>query len=237
MIGTTMTNATTWPIPGLVISCQAPEGSPLRDPYVMAAMARAAELAGAVGTRVQGVEDIKAVAASTSIPIIGILKKHYDGSEVYITATTDDVDAVADAGATIIALDASPRPRPYEQSLEDVVAHAHARGLTVMGDLAAADEAANAIAAGVDVIGTTLIPASDEDVRPGGPNLGALEQLCREYPDVPVVAEGRFATPDDVRAAFVAGATTVVIGRAVTDTFALAKDVVAASESPGAASN
>jgi N-acylglucosamine-6-phosphate 2-epimerase len=230
-----MSNATAWPLPGLVISCQAPEGSPLRDPYVMAAMARAAEIAGAVGTRVQGVDDIRAVAAATTIPIIGILKHHRDGSDVFITATTGDVDLVADAGATIVALDASPRPRPFGQTLEEVVAHAHARGLGVMGDLAAADEGANAIAAGVDVIGTTLVPASDQDIRPGGPNLTALEELASAHPDVPVVAEGRYATPDDVRAAFAAGATTVVVGRAVTDAFALAQDVVAASRAAATA--
>jgi N-acylglucosamine-6-phosphate 2-epimerase len=227
----TTTTATTWPIPGLVISCQAPEDSPLRDPYVMAAMGRAAEVAGASGTRVEGAADITAVAEATMIPIIGIRKKHYPDSEVYITATTEDVDVVADAGATIVALDASPRSRPLGQTLENVVAHAHDRGLVVMGDLAAAEDAANAIEAGVDAIGTTLVPASDQDVRPGGPNLVALEQLCRDNPGVPVVAEGRFASPEDVRAAFRAGATTVVVGKAVTDAYALAVDLVAASKS------
>ena len=224
MIGTT-----TWPIPGLVISCQAPEGSPLRDPYVMAAMARAAEAVGAVGTRVEGAADIAAVIAATTIPVIGIRKLHRAGSDVFITATTEDIDLVADAGAGIVALDASSRPRPFGQKLADVVKHAHARGLVVMGDLAAADDAEAAIAAGVDAIGTTLVPATDEDVRPGGPNLAVLERLCREYPNTPVVAEGRYATPDDVSAAFRAGAATVVVGRAVTDAYALAQDFVAAS--------
>ncbi len=226
-----ITNAMTWPIPGLVISCQASEGSPLRDPYIMVAMARAAEAAGAAGTRVEGAADIAAVTAATSIPVIGIRKQHRPGSDVYITATLDDVDLIADAGATIVALDATSRTRPCGQKLAEIVAHAHARGLIVMGDLAAADEAAAAIAAGVDAIGTTLVPDSAEDSRPGGPNLAVLERLCGEYPQTPVVAEGRYATPADVTAAFQAGSTTVVVGRAVTDAYALAQDLVSAAQS------
>lgn len=229
MIGTTMTSATVWPIPGLVISCQAPEESPLRDPYVMAAMARAAEAAGAVGTRVEGGDDIIAVVAATSIPVIGIRKKHYPGSEVYITATVADVDIVAAAGATIVALDATSRARPFGEELIDIVAHAHARGLIVMGDLRTADDAPAAIASGVDAIGTTLGPASDADVRPGGPNLALLEQLVRRHPGVPVVAEGRYASPADVAAALSIGATTVVVGKAATDTYAITQDLVAAA--------
>ncbi len=226
-----MNNAMTWSIPGLVISCQASEGSPLRDPYIMVAMARAAEAAGAVGTRVEGAADIAAVIAATSIPVIGIRKQHRPGSDVYITATLDDVDLIADAGATIVALDATSRPRPFGQELAEIVAHAHARGLLVMGDLAAADDAPAAIDAGVDAIGTTLVPASAEDGRPGGPNLAVLERLCREYPQTPVVAEGRYASPADIIAAFRAGATTVVVGRAVTDAYALARDLVSAAQS------
>ena len=214
---------------GVVISCQAPEGSPLRDPYVMAAMAQTAQLAGAVGIRAEGPEDIAAIARTVSIPIIGIRKKRYPDSDVYITATRADVDLVADAGATIIALDATGRDRPYGETLEEVMQHAKKRRLIIMADLAASEDAGRAVAAGADFLGTTLVSASKEDVRPGGPNLAVLERIAKACPGLPLVGEGRYAVPDDVRAALDLGATTVVVGRAVTDTLALAQDLVGAA--------
>lgn len=214
---------------GIVISCQAPEESPLRDPYVMATMARAAEQAGAVGIRAEGAEDIAAIAADVTLPIIGIRKKRYPGSDVYITATRSDVDLVADAGARIIALDATGRDRPFGETLEQVMHHAKERGLVIMADLAASDDADRAVAAGADLLGTTLVPAGEEDVRPGGPNLAVLERIAKAHPGMPLVAEGRYATPEDITAALDLGATTVVVGRAVTDTLALAKDLVGAA--------
>lgn len=219
------------PVPhGVVISCQAPEGSPLRDPHVMVSMALAAEKAGAVGIRAEGVPDVSAIVRAVGVPVIGIRKKHYDGSEVYITPTRFEVDEIASTGARILALDATPRPRPGGETLAGVVAHARALGLTVMADLSAVDDAPGALAAGVDVLGTTLVPASAADIRPGGPNLRAVEQLAHRFPGVPIVAEGRFATPEDVRGAFLAGASTVVIGKAVTDAYALTHDLVAAAD-------
>lgn len=219
---------------GIIISCQAPEGSPLRDPYIMAALARAAEKAGAVGIRAEGVGDISRIAESVSLPIIGIRKKVYPDSEVYITPTMADVDLISNAGAKIIALDATSRPRPGGETLAEVVSYAKSLGLIVMADLSSSDDAAGAVAAGVDVLGTTLVSVSDEDIRPGGPNLAVIEQLASAYPDRQIIAEGRFSTPADARAAFQAGASTVVIGKAVTDAYALTCDLVTATN-PAAA--
>ncbi len=215
---------------GIFISCQAPEGSPLRDPYVMASLARAAEKAGAAGIRAEGVKDISRIVETVRIPVIGIRKKHYEDSEVYITPTRFEVDEIAGAGAGIIALDATSRPRPGGETLEAVVSHAKALGLTVMADLAASDDAGPAIAAGVDVLGTTLVAASGEDIRPGGPNSAVIERLSNAFPERQIIAEGRFATPADVQAAFRAGAATVVVGKAVTDAYALTLDLVAAAD-------
>ena len=229
-----MTNCKTeeqaqWVPQGIIISCQAPEGSPLRDPYIMAALARAAEKAGAVGIRAEGVDDISRIAESVSLPIIGIRKKVYPDSEVYITPTKAEVDLISHAGAKIIALDATPRPRPGGETLAEVVSYAKSLGLAVMADLSSSDDAAGAVAAGVDILGTTLVPVSDEDIRPGGPNLAVIEQLANAYPDRQIIAEGRFSTPADAKAAFQAGASTVVIGKAVTDAYALTYDLVTAS--------
>jgi N-acylglucosamine-6-phosphate 2-epimerase len=195
----------------------------------MVSMARAAEKAGAVGIRAEGVEDISQIVRAVHLPVIGIRKEHYDDSDVYITATRTEVDEIAHAGARIVALDATTRRRPGGETLEGVVAHAKSLGLIVMGDLAGVDDAAPALAAGVDVLATTLVPAGDDDVRPGGPNITVIEQLAVAFPGRQIVAEGRFATPDDVQRAFRAGASTVVVGKAVTDAYALARDLVAAA--------
>ncbi|MFF5074330.1 N-acetylmannosamine-6-phosphate 2-epimerase [Micromonospora olivasterospora] len=214
---------------GVVISCQAPESSPLRDSHVMARLALAAQKAGAVGIRAEGGADIAAIRAVCSLPVIGIRKHWYAGSDVYITPTKADVDTVADAGAELVALDATPRPRPGGETLAEVVAHAKRRGLKVMADLSGSEEAKGAVDAGVDYLGTTLVPASAEDVRPGGPNVAVIRRLVEANWGLPVIAEGRFATPGDIVAAFGAGAAVVVVGRAVTDAYALAGDMVRAA--------
>nr|WSY56251.1 putative N-acetylmannosamine-6-phosphate 2-epimerase [Streptomyces sp. NBC_00886] len=217
---------------GVIISCQAPHGSPLRDSHVMARMALAAQKAGAIGIRAEGARDIEAIRAVCSIPVIGIRKHHYRGSDVYITATRADVDTVADTGAEIVALDATPRPRPGGETLQQVIAHAKQRGMQVMADLAAFEDAARAVEAGADFLGTTLVPESR--VRPGIPNISIIRRLAEAALHRPIIAEGRFATPAHVTAALQAGASAVVIGRAVTDAYALAADMVrAAREYPG----
>ncbi|WP_309127343.1 putative N-acetylmannosamine-6-phosphate 2-epimerase [Microbacterium sp.] len=209
---------------GLIVSCQAPVGSPLRHPRTMAQMAASAERHGAVGVRVEGAADIAAVSACVALPVLGIRKAHRPGSDVFITATRADVDLVHDAGAGFIALDATARSRPGGERLADVVAHAHALGLGVVGDLAAVSDAEPARDSGVDALATTLIAASDQDVRPGGPNIRAIERIRELDLGLPLVAEGRFATASDLDLARGAGAASVVMGRALTDVDALIRD-------------
>lgn len=211
---------------GLIVSCQAPESSPLRDPYAMALMALAAQKAGAVGIRAEGAADIEAIKRVCSLPVIGIRKHRYPDSDVYITATRHDVDIVADAGAEIVALDATSRLRPRGETLAEVIAYAKTRGLTVMADLTSPNEAADALTFGADYLATTLIGPSSEDIRTDGPNVAALRRIVVENPGAIVVAEGRYATPGDIAAAFEAGAKSVVVGRAITDAYALAVTLV-----------
>lgn len=192
-------------------------------------MALAAEKAGAVGIRAEGGDDITAIRGVSALPIIGIRKHRYDDSELHITATRADVDIVAEAGAGIVALDGSSRRRPGGETLEDVVGHAKALGLLVMADLHLVSDAPRAAGAGVDYLGTTLVRASADDVREGGPNIRAVEQLVSAFPEIRVIGEGRYSTPHDIEAAFNAGAFSVVVGTAVTDSFALAQRLVQAA--------
>lgn len=214
---------------GLIVSCQAPEESPLRDPYVMAQMALAAEKAGAVGIRAEGVEDIRAIRAVCALPVIGILKKRRPGSDVFITATRRDVDVLADTGVEVIAVDATMRKRPEGETLNQVMSHAKDRGLMVLADLALVTDAGNAAGLGADFLGTTLFEESTDDIRRGGPNIAAVREIVMSNSGKAVIGEGRYATPGDIVGAFESGATSVVVGRAITDAYALTISLVEAT--------
>ena len=55
----------------LIVSCQALPDEPLYSPIYMSAMARAAALGGAAGIRANGADNIAAIRAAVSLPILG----------------------------------------------------------------------------------------------------------------------------------------------------------------------
>ena len=126
---------------GLIVSCQAKPGSPLRNPQVMAAMAQAAEVGGAIGIRANGAEDIAAIRALVKLPIIGINKVVHDGYDVFITPTLESARQVAQAGAEIIALDGTLRPRPDGLTAKEALQlYKKELGLPVMADISTLEE-------------------------------------------------------------------------------------------------
>lgn len=202
----------------LVVSCQARADNPLHGPAFMAAMARAAEQGGARALRASGTQDIAAIKAVSALPVVGILKRWTEGVQVYITPAFADAEAVVAAGADIVALDATPRERGGER-LQDLVAAIRTRlGRPVFADVSTPEEGLAAEAMGADYVATTLAgytgPATA--TRGTGPDFGLLEALvarCR----VPVVAEGRFDTPDLAARALDLGAHAVVVGTMITN--------------------
>jgi putative N-acetylmannosamine-6-phosphate epimerase len=203
---------------GLIVSCQARPDNPLHGPVFMAAMARAAADGGAVGLRLDGPEDIRAARAATTLPIIGLYKRAYGDNPVVITPTFAEAEAVARAGATIIALDATRRHRPDGSAVAQMIARIHASlGLPVLADLADLSDALLAEDAGADAAATTLSGYTDPAVPPpDGPDL-ALVELFAQRLRVPVIAEGRIRTPAQARAALDRGAFAVVAGTAITN--------------------
>lgn len=202
---------------GLIVSCQAAVENPLRGPEIMARMAEAAEIGGAIGTRVESPADITAVMSATSIPCLGIYKVDYEGFDVRITPTLRDTQAVIATGAPMIALDATNRPRPNGELLIDSVAAIHAAGALAFGDCATRDDLEGAIAAGCDAIGTTLSGyTAESQTEDPGPDLDLVEWFAQNSP-VPVYAEGRYWTPQQVAEAFKRGAHCVVVGTAITN--------------------
>jgi putative N-acetylmannosamine-6-phosphate epimerase len=209
-----------FPIPRgvLVVSCQAREDNPLHGPVHMAAMALAAQQGGAAGLRANGAPDIAAIRAATRLPIIGIAKRFDEGFPVYITPDFASAAAVANAGADAVALDATPRPRRGEP-LDILMPLIRSRtGKPVMADVASLEQGQHAAALGADAVATTLSGYTEETapLKTRGPDLELLSALV-ECLTVPVLAEGRFETPDQVREALRRGAHAVVVGTAITN--------------------
>lgn len=211
---------------GLVVSCQAYPGEPMRDPRVMSAVARAVVDGGAVAVRLQGAADIAATRQFLQVPIIGLIKQGTTG--VYITPTLDSVRAVIDAGADIVATDATARPRPDGLSLAATIETAHAAGRAVMADCGSLADAEHAVELGVDCIGTTLAGYTDDREPTPGPDFDLLGDLVG-LSAAPVIAEGRVRTPEDVRRCFDTGAYAVVVGTAITHPTAITRRFVEAS--------
>jgi N-acylglucosamine-6-phosphate 2-epimerase len=197
----------------LVVSCQAYPGEPMRNPAIMAAVAESVVRGGAAAVRIQGLDDIREVRRRVTVPVIGLVK--VDASGVFITPTVAAAVAVAEAGADIVALDATRRPRPDGRPLLDSVVALHERGLLVMADCGSPEDAAHAVEVGVDLIGTTLSGYTGERPAGDGPDLELVRDLATRFA-TPVVAEGRVRDPDDVADCLVAGAHCVVVGSAIT---------------------
>lgn len=199
----------------LVVSSQAMDPrSPLARPDILAMMAQAAGLGGAGGYRVDGADVVRELRVRTDLPIIGIAKDRRTGFDIYITTTVADVQALCDAGAEIIAAQATTGTRPGE-TFAELAAAAHDRGAAVMADISTLEEARAAVADGADVIATTMVGYTPPTKGMARPPLGFVRELVANL-DVPVIVEGGVWTPQDVAASFAAGAYAVVSGSAVT---------------------
>ncbi|AZQ77132.1 N-acetylmannosamine-6-phosphate 2-epimerase [Flaviflexus ciconiae] len=197
----------------LVVSVQAYPGEPMRDPRTMAQIALAAELGGAAAIRCQGLADISAIKGQVSVPIIGLWKEGSEG--VYITPTLRHARACSMAGADIVAIDATRRPRPDGRTYAETVAALHDEGIVVMADCGSIGDAEMAYEAGSDILSTTLSGYTGEREKTAGPDLELLRQMVEQF-DRPVLCEGRVHTPDQARSALDAGAWSVVVGTGIT---------------------
>ncbi|MCD4549262.1 MULTISPECIES: N-acetylmannosamine-6-phosphate 2-epimerase [unclassified Schaalia] len=197
----------------LIVSVQAYPGEPMRHPETMAQIARAAEIGGAAAIRCQGLADISAIKGQVKVPVIGLWKEGDSG--VYITPTLRHARACSLAGADIVAIDATRRPRPDGRSFAQVVEALHAEDVLVMADCGSFDDAQMAYEAGADILSTTLAGYSGERPKTDGPDLELLREFVAAF-DRPVICEGRIHTPQDAQAAIAAGAWSVVVGTAIT---------------------
>lgn len=202
---------------GLIVSCQALSTEPLYDSYIMSKMAWAAYLGGAVGIRANTVVDIKAIKDKVDLPVIGIIKEIYDDSDVYISPTVKEIDALVEAGCEIIATDATNRTRPNGVTLEDFFTEVRAKypDQLFMADTSCFEEGKKASELGFDLIGTTMSGYTPYTKGNKLPDTELIHRYATEL-NVPVIAEGGIWTPDDLLAAYDAGAFSAVVGTAIT---------------------
>lgn len=207
----------------LIVSCQAPPDSPLHQSEIIAAIAAAVVAQGAAAVRIDTPAHIQAVRQRLPhIPIIGLWKQTQLDSEVYITPRFQDAVAVAEAGADIIAIDATRRQRPDNQSLPELIAKIKQQlQKPIMADIDTLENGIEAIDAGAEIVGTTLYGYTRATKNCQPPGFDLLAQLV----PLPVftICEGGIATPAAAAEALDLGADAVVVGTAITGVDLLAK--------------
>lgn len=199
----------------LIVSCQALDDEPLHSSFIMGRMALAAKMGGASGIRAQSVEDIKEIQKQVDLPIIGIIKRSYPDSEVYITPTKKEIMELIESNCEIIALDATDRKRPNDEKLEDLVKLIHDNNTLAMADCSTVDECKMALEIGFDIISTTLFGYTSYSDNFDGPDFESIKKIV-EISDKPVIAEGKINTPDDLKKVFSCGVFSAVVGSAIT---------------------
>ncbi len=217
---------------GLIVSSQALAGNPMLDTEKLASMAEAAAIGGASALRVNGADVVANLSQRVNVPIIGINKVKDETGRTVITPSFELAKEVVDAGASIVALDATFYPSSIKEDLKTLIQRIHTElGAMVMADISTAEEAENAASAGADAVSTTLagyIPGalhSDDELYT--PNFDIIKQIASMNLPLTLVAEGRFWRPEDVAKAYSLGAEAVVIGKAITNPMATTRYFIA----------
>ena len=199
----------------LIVSCQALENEPLHSSFIMGRMAKAAKEGGAVGIRAQGVNDINEIKEVTQLPIIGIIKRNYADSEIYITPTKKEIEELLETKCEMIALDATNRKRPNGENIKDLVNFIHGNNRLAMADISTFEEGIQAEKLGFDCVSTTLSGYTPYSKQSETTDFNLLEKLVKKV-KIPVICEGKVNTPNDLKKAFELGAYSVVVGGAIT---------------------
>lgn len=216
---------------GLIVSCQALSTEPLYDSYIMSKMAYAASLGGAVGIRANTVVDILAIRERVSLPVIGIIKEVYPDSDVYITPTMKEVDALVEIGCEIIAVDATNRTRPGGVSFEEFFKEVRAKypDQLFMADTSCFEEGKLALELGFDLLGTTMSGYTPYTKGTPLPDFTLMKRYKEEL-GATVIAEGGIWVPEQLVEAFASGAHAAVVGTAITRPMDITKRFVKALE-------
>ncbi len=203
---------------GLIVSCQALPDEPLHSSFIMSKMALAAYEGGAVGIRANSKEDIIEIKKEVDLPVIGIVKRDYENSDVFITATSKEVDELIESKCEVIALDATKQTRPKE-SLEALVTYIREKApqIEIMADISTLEEAQTADKLGFDYVGTTL--RGYTSYTKGHILYENDFQFLKDvlaHVDAKVIAEGNVITPEMYKSVTELGVHCTVVGGAIT---------------------
>lgn len=203
----------------LIVSCQALPEEPLHSSFIMGRMALAAKQGGALGIRANTKEDIEEIKKVVDLPVIGIVKRNYEGSSVYITATMKEIDEIVCAGAEIIALQATEELRPNQQCLKDFFGEVRQKypNQLFMADCSTIEEALFADTLGFDFIGTTLVGYTEQskDKKIETNDFEIIREILKNVKH-PVIAEGNINTPQKAKRVLELGCYSVVVGSIIT---------------------
>jgi N-acylglucosamine-6-phosphate 2-epimerase len=201
----------------LIVSCQAATNEPLHSSYIMSRMACAAKLGGAKGIRANSLNDIKKIKQNVDLPIIGIIKKDYADSDIYITPTEVEVSALVKIGCDIIAMDATNRLRPGKTTISDFFRAIREKypDQLFMADCSTYEEGMFAAQLGFDLIGSTMSGYTPYTEGVDLPNISMIKRLCSDC-GKPVIAEGGIWEPSQLKAVMDCGVLAAVVGTAIT---------------------
>lgn len=217
----------------LVVSCQALPDEPLHSSFIMGRMAVAAKEGGAAGIRANTKEDIAEIKKLVDLPVIGIVKRNYPDSEVYITPTMKEIDELMEVAPEIIALDVSQKPRPQGKTLEEFYQEIRQKypQQKLMADSSTLEEAIYADKLGFDFIGTTMIgyTPQSQGLKVEENDFQIMKDILKQVSH-PVIAEGNINTPEKVKRVLELGCYSVVVGSAITRPQLITKKFVKATE-------
>ena len=203
----------------LIVSCQALPHEPLHSSFIMGRMALAAKEGGAYGIRANTKEDIAEIQARVDLPVIGIVKRDYEDSKVYITPTMKEINELMEVKPDIIALDATHSLRPGGRTLDEFyreIRKSYPEQL-LMADCSTVEEALHADQLGFDFIGTTLVGYTDQsrDLKIESNDFEIIRQIVAKVKHR-VIAEGNINTPEKAKRVIEQGAFSVVVGSIIT---------------------
>jgi N-acylglucosamine-6-phosphate 2-epimerase len=203
----------------LIVSCQTEGNSPFNNPEDVAKFAVCAQMGGAAAIRTEGVEKARAIRARVNLPLIGLVKTEFEDGSVRITGREKDVKDLTDAGCDMVAIDGTFRKREGMTGPEFIRTMKQKYNVLIMADIATFEEGLACIEAGADCLSTTLSGYTPETSgnEHSGPDLELIKKLNEHFSDrIPVIAEGRYNTPELASQAIKAGAWAVVTGSAIT---------------------
>ena len=220
----------------LIVSCQALPGEPLHSSFIMGRMALAAKDGGAAGIRANTKEDIAEIQKQVDLPVIGIVKRDYEDSKVYITPTMKEIEELMEVKPEIIALDATSDLRPGAKSLDEFYREIRAAypDQLLMADCSTVEEALHADQLGFDFIGTTLVGYTEQSrgLKIESDDFSIIREIVAKVKHR-VIAEGNINTPEKARRVIELGVFSVVVGSIITRPQLITRSFAQAIEAEG----